>query len=388
MRKDASADGLRGVAAVNVVLCHLLFTIFPVGFQYLWPHAAEATIQLGAMERILSAPFLSVFWNGNFPVCIFFVLSGYVLTAVFSANGDLDQLTTQALRRYFRLGVPVLGSVLLAYVAMHFGIASRQHVVSLTGNHWLATFWKFDPTIGMAVKDGAYQAMLTGASAFVPVLWTMRIELLGSFLVFGYAALAPRGPLALLFFAVVTVAISSIAPETWPFYAGFLVGVHIGRVRTSNRKALAMAVVGAIVFGSFDASPLFDWSVGISSDFYWRKNFFNMLGGACAVYAVRCGFGARVLTCPPVQFVGRISYALYLVHFSLVLSLEPILYASLSGWGLSRAPAAAMSIAATLFATFIVAVMFRRTFDAWGIALSHRLFPGTSRVESIPKVAR
>jgi peptidoglycan/LPS O-acetylase OafA/YrhL len=376
MGKDKSADGLRGIAAANVVLCHLLISLFPLGYRYLWPSATATGAPSGMAERIISAPFLSILWNGNFPVCVFFVLSGYVLSARFSRNGDLSQLTTMALRRYFRLGVPVLGSVLFAYAVLRLGIASNIRIGEMTGSAWLAHFWQFDPTFSAALANGLYGAMFAGSSEFVPVLWTMRVELLGSFLVFGYAALAPRGRLAPFFFVVIVVAIASIDPAMWPLYMAFLLGVHIGRAESRNRMAIALSVFGALLFGAYDGSSIYGWTSFISDDFVWRKHFFNVLGGACAVYAVRGGFAQGLLTSRPVQFLGRISYALYLVHFPLVLTILCGLYGNRVASGWSRGPSAVLAIVTTFAMACFVAALFQRTFDVWGIRLSHRLFPG------------
>ena len=283
-----------------------------------------------------------------------------------------------ALRRYFRLGVPVLGSVLFAYFVIRLGAASNDRIGEVTGSAWLAHFWRFDPTFSAAIRNGVYGAMFSGSSEYVPVLWTMRVELLGSLLVFGYAALAPRGRLALFFFVVVVIAIASVDPTTWPLYMAFLMGVHIGRSGSPNRTLVALSVVGALYFGAYDSSSVYGWTSSLSDDFIWRKHFFNVLGGGCAVYAVRQGFATRFLTCAPVQYLGKISYSLYLVHFPLVLTLLCWLYGNRIESGWSRGSSAMLAIVVTYAAACFIATLFQRTFDTWGIAISHRLFPGSS----------
>jgi len=71
-------DGLRGCAACVVLFSHLAIA--------------------------LNSPLLGMF-NGNAAVCVFFVLSGYVLTDL-SQRSDLT-FPAQALRRYIRLVGPI-----------------------------------------------------------------------------------------------------------------------------------------------------------------------------------------------------------------------------------------------------------------------------------------
>lgn len=379
MDKDAGADGLRGLAAANVVLCHLLISVFPLGFRFLWPGAA-APGPVGITEKLISAPVLSLLWNGNFPVCIFFVLSGYVLTKKFFATGDVADLTNKAMRRYIRLAVPILGSVMFAFALMSLGTSAWREVATMTGSGWLAQFWNFTPTFADALKDGTYRAMLSGTSLYVSPLWTMQVELIGSFLVFGYAAIAPRDRRAILLAVVIVAILAFLSPQSWPLYAAFIAGAHVGQLKGKQPRAyVAAAVVLAIVFGSYDASPLYDWTTWISPNFYMRKHLFNVLGGIAVVYAVRAGLGARLLVSRPVQFLGRISYALYLVHFPLVLTLFSGIFLSLAARGWTRAPAAGVAMAVTFAVACVLASLFQKSFDTWGIRLSRWVFPGEVR---------
>ena len=66
---------------------------------------AACVVLFGNHAIALNSPLLG-FFNGNAAVCVFFVLSGYVLTDL-SRRSELT-LPAQAVRRYFRLVGPIL----------------------------------------------------------------------------------------------------------------------------------------------------------------------------------------------------------------------------------------------------------------------------------------
>ncbi|MET0618576.1 MAG: acyltransferase, partial [Luteibacter sp.] len=66
MTKDTSADGLRGLAAVNVLLCHLFLAFLPGGFAWIYPDTTTPAAMQGVVDHVIAFPPLSVLWNGQF----------------------------------------------------------------------------------------------------------------------------------------------------------------------------------------------------------------------------------------------------------------------------------------------------------------------------------
>jgi peptidoglycan/LPS O-acetylase OafA/YrhL len=386
MRKDISADGLRGLAAVNVLLCHLFLAFLPGGFAYIYPDTTTPGAMRGVIDHVIGFPPLSVLWNGQFAVCIFFVLSGYVLTKSFLENGDIGVFRLRASRRYLRLGIPIFGSVMYAWFVMSMGWSHAVQAGALSGSTWLADFWKQPLDFLEALRDGTYATILGGWSHFNPTLWTMKIELLGSMFVFAYRSLTLPGRAGVLNFAVATGLLAWFFPHDWPYYVAFLAGSHVGEMKTTTSKPLlAGAIAGAIVFGGFDVSPWYDWTHAVPLADNERKALFNVIGGVLLVYVVRCGALDRVMQSRPAQFMGRISYAVYLVHLPILLSFSAWFFVLLAGKA-ALAPwmAALLTIPVTFAAVIAVAVVFDRTFDRWGIRLAAYVFPGApSRANTI-----
>jgi Acyltransferase family len=81
-RRHDIAEGLRGVAAVNVVFCHFLLVFMPNvlsrNFPEMLPDPSSPSGDSLAF-KIAHSPPVSLLYNGHFAVYVFFVLSGYVL---------------------------------------------------------------------------------------------------------------------------------------------------------------------------------------------------------------------------------------------------------------------------------------------------------------------
>ncbi|NDZ14506.1 acyltransferase [Variovorax sp. WS11] len=377
MEKDQSADGLRGWAALNVFASHFLLALFPLGFVHFFPWVAQSGAKASHFDGMLSAPFLSILWNGRFPVSVFFVLSGYVLTNAFVDLRDIDALRSKVARRYFRLGIPVFFSVMLAYSLMKLGAYHSVETVQVTSSAWLASqILQGPPDLGAALKEGLYESIFTIKHAYNPALWTMRIEFFGSMLIFSYRALAWPGRREIVAAAIYVALVFFLDPMLWPLYLAFLLGSHIGdmpRPKTAIH-AWAAAVVG-IALGSVDQSAIFAWFHLMPLEFETRSALYSVLGGALLVYGVRGGAFKRLLLGRVSQFLGRVSYSLYLVHLPIIFSVGCGLFNWMhSEKGFARESAAAMSLALTTMCVIAVAWIFERLVDSPAIRFSKAIF--------------
>jgi peptidoglycan/LPS O-acetylase OafA/YrhL len=375
MNKDYAAEGLRGLAAVNVFFAHFFLAFFPLGFVHFFPWVAQPGAQGGITEKLLSLPFLSALWNGRFPVCIFFVLSGYVLTRGFLRTGDASILRSLAFRRYFRLGIPIFASVMLAFTLARFGLYSIDPTVALTKSQWLARLSISDLSLMHALKDGIWGVIFLGHDQFNTVFWTMRTEFIGSMAIFAYRLLAfpgRRGALTAVVYVALAVA---LVPNDWPYYVAFLLGSHIDQWRRPMPKwMLYGAIAVAVYLASIDGSPMFRLFNALPLDDVARTALWSVLAGFIVVYAVRAGAFGAFLTSRPALFLGRISYPLYLIHAPIILSLGcGVFVVLIEHAGLPRSLAAAGALLACLPASIGLAVLFERWIDQPAIRLGKRL---------------
>ena len=195
--KIAYLDGLRGLAAFLVFFHHFLL-IFCISYYSFNP----ATVQFSGWEIKYGRSILSVLSNGNFFVCVFFVLSGFVLSRKYLTQNKVSVLVSGMQRRYIRLYVPVAFTLVLSYVLMAAHLYRNTEVAAITSSDWFAGQWHLQDGFRTLVNCLLYDTMFQGNSSFDNVMWSLSTELYGSVFVFAFLALThntrPRFILLLL----------------------------------------------------------------------------------------------------------------------------------------------------------------------------------------------
>lgn len=317
-----SLDGLRGVAALIVVLHHSLLLIPELSAQYYTHDAVDTS---GPIAWLLTYTPLHLIWQGQTAVYVFFVLSGIVLT--------LPVLTSKnfAWRAYYpqrllRLYLPVWGAVVFAALV----IVAVPRVAD--GMSKWADARADTVTIHGIEKDAS---LLNGAGVLASPLWSLQWEVLFSILLPLFVVLAVTFRRFLVVKVVLVLAVVAVAGalgNNWFFYlAMFMVGslfaTQLDRLRVlgawidahAHRRLLwsGVLVLGLLLINSI-------WSLAIAHPPAWLANAEDVLplmGAAVVIFAATCWGGlARLLERPMVQWLGLMSFSLYLVHEPIVLA--------------------------------------------------------------------
>ena len=198
LTRQAHLDGLRGVAALIVLFGHIMIALFPA---VVTQNPNEAHTRFDQLGGFLPIGFI---WNGNFGVCIFFVLSGYVLSAY--AVQTRVSFLADLLRRYLRLALPVVIISTCAWLMLTLGAFSNfQAAVAVTKSGWLSGWYRFEPNFLVMAKEALYGAFASGQNTYNSNLWTMGWELPGSVYVFLCWALFKDRGIRLVALALFTV---------------------------------------------------------------------------------------------------------------------------------------------------------------------------------------
>ncbi|CCG80643.1 Putative uncharacterized protein [Taphrina deformans PYCC 5710] len=360
LRSTAYLDGLRGFAALMVYLGH----------HQAWAHelsssgvVAEHAYGYSKRFFFICLPGIRIFFSGgHVSVCIFFVISGYVLAAkplaLIQAGDRLklaDNLGSALFRRWLRLYIPVLGTTFLFMTSWHaFGIwtAWPKHQADYRHECWE---WY------AAVKNYSFVFKGTGEPwlSYNFHAWSIPTEFRGSLVIYTSLLAFSRATrnarlwcqLGLIFYFLYIVdgwfcalfsagmllcdldllAKADNLPDLFGrlkkfreviFINLFIVGMYLGGVPHANTDIDLLKVQPGWYYLAL-LKPQAVW------DYKWFYLFFAsvlIVGSIRHLKWLRRFFELRFNL-----YLGRISFALYLVHGPVLWTLGDRLYAAV-GW--------------------------------------------------------
>ncbi|KAI5250260.1 hypothetical protein E4T43_00001 [Aureobasidium subglaciale] len=368
-RPTAWLDGLRGIAAFLVFMDHLAYSNFDV--YVAWGTDGARNLEL------LKLPLIRAFYNGAFMVSIFFVISGYALsykTVRLMRSRDWDELlrtmSSSVFRRAIRLFVPCIASTLMILLFVRLGLYewtrdiagdakrlpfSREHhpwrydTISEQLMVWLEKMQSWMNPFMFDIKHG------DGALDIDGHLWTIPVEFKASIVLFvtqlGVACLCP------VVRKTIVVGLMAWTHQVgrWDilvFYAGFLFAeldigrqearqdmkehqvmvarppaenVSLERTRHFWTVIYLVAFLAGVYLGGYpqrNANIAPGWKTLdslIPASFSDRNRYWSCWGAFLLVWSVSNAEVLQRLFCTaPAQYLGRISFSLYLVHAAVI----------------------------------------------------------------------
>lgn len=370
--KNKSAEGLRGIACFNVAVHHFVAAFLPMMLHEDYPNYFAENTNQSCFFEILTSPFISIFYNGHFAVLIFFVLSGYVLTLPFfnASIGSKKILEERLWGRYLRLNVPIATAILVSYFFYKCGLYSNIQAADISGSvHWLKTFYPEGIAAMTAVKEVIYGSIVFGNGTLLPPLWVLKIEFIGSLYILLYYISKPSGAIFTPLLMVVCL-IYLIHPQDSIYYFAIFAGSFLSYSKSVSRYRAIIFILG-IYFGGFQFdSAAYDYlpSVWFLEIYIWnKKTFYNAVGAVLLTLSVIQGFGLKIFESRFFQFLGKISFSLYLIHFIILCSLSSFVYTHLPQSKLFLG----INFALYLIVCFLVSIIFERIIDQRAISMSH-----------------
>lgn len=358
----AALDGIRGFACFFVFIFHLLFTYgdtcqfgYGYGEDNYWIH---------------QLPILRLVYSGHAMVAIFFVLSGYVLShkplkMIRSRlwNRVLHTVTSSTFRRALRLYLPTVFSSFVVMLSIRIGVFRYATEVADDGETLQGTneehpeyfdtfyeqFWDWASVIGRTADHWSYNIWY---NHYDPHLWTIPVEFRSSIVLFGTIIALAKSRAAYrltLLFGFICFCVWWDRWEVTLFLAGMFIaeidlilGIaepliplnekapqNSGRILQQFRRWLwiAIFVVGLYLASSPnmfpEETPGYRYLTSLVPYYYTPKyRFWPSIGGVLIIWSVNNSKHLQpMFTNSLAQYLGRISYAFYIVHGPILHSL-------------------------------------------------------------------
>lgn len=403
---QAWANGLRGLAAFCVMIHHSI-AVFNL----------EATMDVADPDgtvHLWQRPILRAAISSNFLVQVFFVLSGYVLSyrplhriskSPLKVESVHSSLASACLRRTFRLLPPPMVAIMISHIILLSGgfDQKRAKIVGSTWTddtvpHWVTTNWR-EQTLESLKSMVVIWYQERTASEYDAVLWTMPEELKGS--MYTYLFLFATSSVKRRFRVMLAVALALVNLFMknlllLPFISGILIAeLHVSQSERRGsqiprtliylgRLATFLTLMIGLFFGSVPSGKmkLSSWSslmFRVMSRLYSGnelqvKALYNLMGSTLAVLAIsQWPIAKHLLSTRPLQFLGRISFSLYVIHVPLLLSGGISLVWNLRKAGVSNTLSVCLMLPFWIGAVFIVSWVMTKFVDEKAIKFSHTL---------------
>lgn len=363
-------DGLRGIAAAIVLLGHSI-----IAFDFAI-YSGDPTNSVASWDVWLSGAPLLLPVGGNLSVCLFFALSGFVLIGAF--DGSRIGVIPLLVKRYLRLAIPIMCVCLLSYLMLRTDLMANHQVAAISRSSWLDVQFAQHPSFLAALREGGGALIHRFSATYDSSLWTMPIEFVGSVCILLFCFVAKnvaespnkRRIVYILFSGLLLIVFSR--SYLGLFGAGALIRLLMADgwepLNRSPKLATAICAIG-VFLGTIPASaaawPMFRILPALNAPEWmpwpvFGAFFWHAVGAVLILVALQSMRPLQVaLMCRPIQWLGKISFPLYLIMIPILMSLgcRTFLAAYSAGipYGLSATIAGILVCAASLLSAHVLA---------------------------------
>lgn len=330
-------DSLRGLAAMAVLLSHFLLIL-----------------QSTTLTKFIEYGPFRIFIAGEEAVIMFFILSGFVLSLPFY-NDKKPSYSSFIIKRILRIYSPYYVSTFIAILLMH--LTYNGKIPSLSA--WFNSIWSGHLNLMLIVNHLLLIGIYPNAN-INPVLWSlvqeMRISLIFPFLMLivikikWWQTIMIGLLLSLLSWILYISFRMSVYGSLYDisltihFISMFLLGALLAKYRfhlislitnLTYYKKIILLILGLISYLYVKPAMLLQVLFSIRDPI-----IANILDSYCIaigvaliiILSISTKRTSSILLVKPIQYLGKISYSLYLYHSIILLAVTHLFYNSLNLW--------------------------------------------------------
>lgn len=303
-------DGLRGLLSIIVALNHSFLILAIPNYANIWGQNIFSFIDIQSKLQQL----LMMIGNGGVAVTMFFVLSGLVMgQSLAKISPKLNEVVGFYAKRMTRLYPAYLFLIIFSAIYMRLGFVYRTYPAASSWFHW---WMNFEMTLQEFLRNAFFVSISLGG-----ITWTLRVIVIASFLFPIFAFMTRK---TTWWMDLILTSILVWLSFTWLNIPGFrdlrylymfFLGLILPKFRVFFERIPNWVVVLTLPICLFF---LFDFR-------FLTEEYLGGLGESIVswFYVGIMAYGSLVklfnfLDAKWLEFYGKISYSLYLIHFSVL----------------------------------------------------------------------
>ena len=352
-------DGLRGFACLMIFLHHFMVGFFPSSYY----GSIVGSHGNCGWDTCLSQHPISVIINGNFWVCVFCLLSGLVQSYKIFNLENVDIVSSDMVKRYFRLSLPVFFVSLVVYFLMRGELFFNANLSDDVGSPWLATYYLDKVPIRAVFETSFVSVWLNGDSTFSNAFWMLTIIFFGSYLTYILALIA-KGKDSRIVILLSLVALLFYQKNNYYicFVGGVIIAYFLAYGNNDYKYKTFFGVISLIIGMFLGGYPSGVAPTNIYRYFqHFSLDIIHVFGAILFVLGI-CNLRliTKFLEKKSLLWLGKISFGVFLVHIPIIFSIGTYSFMKIYNYSGRYQFSAFSSLGISLVTTIFCAWLFNR----------------------------
>ncbi|MEO6303884.1 MAG: acyltransferase [Bacteroidia bacterium] len=319
-------EGIRGVLAIIVIIHHFVLLFFPKLFICSY-NIADYRNHPYSLDMLVANSPLSIFMNGSWAVCMFFTLSGFVLSQKYLTTNNTLVLKESIGKRYFRLAIPILGACLLVFLLHLLGaFKNLNYPRNIEEFSFGKNLFVNNLSIIETLKMALFNVPVNGDNTYLPILWTMEVEFLGALLLFVFLLAIHELKNKWVFYLIILSVLFAMNKNyILLFFAGSFIAQYeeLIKDKLKNNFIKIFLLLLALYFSGIPniqneakQYTIYSFTTWFSSYIYIKFHIISCM--LFFVLIVSTQWPKKIFVFKPLLFFGKISFAMYLLHLPIL----------------------------------------------------------------------
>lgn len=372
VRKLDFLDGLKVLSCLMIFNFHFNNFFYPGSYSLLPEH-----YHMPDIEYLFGSTPLNLLMGGKYGVRIFMTLSGFFVGYRFFITGDKSSLKSGAVKKYFRLILPIIAANILIFILMSLGLFKNDEAsVFAHSEVFVANYNTFAPNFFAAMKEAVWGCFVTGENQYNGPLWFIYYEFFGTLLIAAILSLVGESKVRYIVYGV--AALIFIRSDFLPFVLGTVVcdltyqtPAWLEKIN-KQKWLMALLMIGALFLGSFP--PIGERMEGTIYQFFPLKIilYYNVAASMIVYAVLQLKTPAKLLGNKLFTWFNQYTYGFYLTHFTVLCTFSCGLFLALKD-SMNYHVLALINYVLSFVLSTLISIAFHKWIEKPGMKLSAKV---------------